>query len=157
MISGMSSIINCNKVCALILFFISLSLAFRDPVNHWYESHKMETRSQRHYCGTNLVRALHFLCESYNKRSSSNTRLNTISEGILTYFQLFNTNNKLLVWRCVGTGKWSDFFRWWHWSSKIFICFTKVTQRSQWYESLPSSHQRSSGWVLSPFLLYQSM
>ena len=79
----MSSITNWNKICALIVFFISFSTAIRDPINSLYESHKIETRSTRHYCGTTLVRALHFLCESYNKRSTSNIHLNRDPEGIV--------------------------------------------------------------------------
>ncbi|CAG2114215.1 unnamed protein product [Medioppia subpectinata] len=66
----MFSITNCTKICALILLLVSIAFAFRDPINYMYETHKVETRSSsRQYCGNNLVRALHLICESYNKRS----------------------------------------------------------------------------------------
>ncbi|XP_054159693.1 LIRP-like [Oppia nitens] len=67
----------CFKVCVFILLYISVTLAFHN--NYMYGVHKVDTRSTRHYCGNNLVRALHFLCESYNKRSSLTANPNIMS------------------------------------------------------------------------------
>lgn len=84
---GMPSMINCSKLCALTLVFISLAVAYRDPINYFYpnnyESHRIDTRSARYYCGPNLIRTLAFICESYNKRSSFPPKLSNRNEGNL--------------------------------------------------------------------------
>ncbi|CAG2108267.1 unnamed protein product [Medioppia subpectinata] len=60
----------------LSFIFISTCIAFRDPNNYLssydtpYDSHRIETRATRRYCGSEITRTLNFLCESYNKRSS---------------------------------------------------------------------------------------
>lgn len=59
----------------VVLIFLSTTLAFRDPkafmpFANSYDVHRVDTRSARRYCGSEITRTLTFLCESYNKRSS---------------------------------------------------------------------------------------
>jgi len=82
----MPSVINCGKLCALILVLVSMAFAYRDPMNYFYpnnyESHRIDTRSARHYCGTSLVKALALVCDStYKKRSSYSPKESNRIEG----------------------------------------------------------------------------
>ncbi|CAG2170196.1 unnamed protein product, partial [Oppiella nova] len=81
-----------SYICILFLVFISSSTAFRDPNTYLssygptYDSHRIDTRSSRRYCGSEITRTLNFLCESYNKR-------NSYSVGIDRNDDLENENN----------------------------------------------------------------
>ena len=58
-------------VIFITLTLISSTLAFRDPKGYFsYDLHRVDTRSARRYCGSDITKTLTFLCESYNKRSS---------------------------------------------------------------------------------------